>query len=777
MYNVFAPSRLRSILASFALIFTGAASFAQNQVVYTDSLLQNGWENWSWATVRLTNGSPVHGGSSSISVSSTNWQALYLHHSAQSGSAFSNLTFWINGGTGDQVVRVQATRSGAPQTNIVVLAPLPVNSWRQEIIALSSLGVATAGDFDGFWLQVENTGLAPTFYVDDIALAAGTNAPPGTSGPVTVTINATLNQRPINPLIYGVAFATSNQLAELNSPLNRSGGNAETRYNWQLNASNRGADWYFESLPSGPAVPGGATDEHVAHSKNAGAQSMITVPMIGWMPKLGPGRSYLSSYSIAKYGPQTGNDWQWFADAGNGIGTNGGQTWLITTNNPNDAHFPTNSNFQQEWIKHLTNKWGLSTNGGVRFYCMDNEHTLWNSTHRDVHPVGTTMQEIRDKFFDYGAKVKAIDPNALLVAPEEWGWTGYFYSGLDAQWASANNGWGNPAAMPDRSTNGHMDYMPWFLDQARQQATSTGKRLLDYFTLHIYPQGGEFTDDVSNAMQQRRNRSTRALWDTSYVDETWIGSVVKLIPRMKDWVTNYYPGTPIGITEYNWGAENHINGATAQADIYGIYGREGLDMATRWTTPSSSSPTFKAMKMYRNYDGNKSTFGDTSVSAAGANPDSISTFAALRSADGALTIMAINKQLNSNAPVYFNLTNFVSTGVAQVWRLTSANAINQLADVNFTGNTFSNTLPAQSITLFLLPGGTVPPPTLLALGASGGQFNFRLNGQTGQRYAILSSSNLVNWQYAQTNTLLSDSSNISVSLTNAQRFYRAQWLP
>ncbi len=111
-------------------------------------------------------------------------------------------------------------------------------------------------------------------------------------------------------------------------------------------------------------------------------------------------------------------------------------------------------------------------------------------------------------------------------------------------------------------------------------------------------------------MQLRRNRSTRSLWDPSYVDETWINDRVQLMPRLKSWVNTYYPGTPIGITEYNWGAENHINGATTQADIYGIFGREGLDMGARWATPASSTPTYKAMKMYRNYDGNRSTFGD-----------------------------------------------------------------------------------------------------------------------------------------------------------------------
>jgi len=64
-----------------------------------------------------------------------------------------------------------------------------------------------------------------------------------------------------------------------------------------------------------------------------------------------------------------------------------------------------------------------------------------------------------------------------------------------------------------------------------------------------------------------------------------------LIPRMKSWVAANYPGTPIGVTEYNWGAENHINGATAQADILGIFGRENLDLATRWIRPDATTPT------------------------------------------------------------------------------------------------------------------------------------------------------------------------------------------
>ncbi len=426
---------------------------------------------------------------------------------------------------------------------------------------------------------------------------------------------------------------------------------------------------------------------------------MITIPMIGWAPKLGTnGDGRLASYSIAKYGPQTGSDSQWFPDAGNGISsTNGNQP--ITWNDPNDANVPVNSTFQQGLVQHLINKWGSSTNGGVRYYIMDNEHSLWPYTHQDVHPVGPTMQENREKIFDYASMVKSNDPNAIVCAPEEWGWPGYFNSGYDIQ-----NSGGH-----DRTANGGMDYMPWLLNQIRQHDTNTGVRLLDYFTLHCYPQennvGSGATDSATVLL---RNASTRQFWDTNYVDPSWINNIIMLIPRMKNWVANYYPGTKTGITEYNWGAESDISGATAQADIYGIFGREGLDLATRWTTPDASTPTYKAMKLYRNYDGNKSTFGDTSVSASGPNPDYIATFAATRSSDGALTIMAINKQIGSNAPVTITLTNFLPAGTAQVWQLTSANTISHLSDLTFSGGTFSNTLPAQSVTLFVLPAATQP---------------------------------------------------------------------
>jgi hypothetical protein len=761
------------LVAGFVLALPLVTS--ADQTLFADTL-QNGWQNWSWAAVDLNQSATVHGGTRAISVSAGAWEALYLARDAMDTAGYANLVFWIHGGSsGGQRLQVQGILDTAAQSAYSIAA-LPANAWQQVSIPLTTLGVANAPDFTGFWIQDRTGTTQPAFFVDDIVLLSGSSGPPPTNAVATVVVDAQRNRRAIDERIYGVAFASSAAtLTNLNCLLHRSGGNSETRYNWELNAHNRGFDWYFESLADSPATPGAEGDEFVATSKTSGAEPMLTIPMIGWAPKLGPNRGRLASYSVAKYGAQTDNDAQWFPDAGNGINVTNNTE--ITWNDPNDANQPVDVRFQSNWVQHLVTRWGPSTNGGVRYYFLDNEHSIWHSTHRDVHPVGATMEEICDKMIDYATMIKTLDPNALVLGPEEWGWSGYLYSGYDLQYGS-EHGWSN---LPDRAAHGGMDYMPWLLGELRQRSTAAGRRLLDVFALHCYPQGGEFGSDVSSSMQLRRNRSTRCLWDPAYMDETWINTAVRLIPRMKSWVAANYPGTPISLTEYNWGAENHINGATAQADLLGIFGREGLDIATRWTTPGSTTPTFKAIQMYRNYDGRTSTFGDTSVYAGGPNPDQLAVFAAERSTDGALTVMAINKVLNGSTPAVLALTNFTGTGTAQVWQLNASNVIARLPDAAYAGTTLSNTLRAQSITLFVIaPGAKPPPPPALraAPPRSDGQLQLWLDGVAGRRYFVEASLNFTNWATISTNVLASNSVPIRLPATNAgAQFYRAVWRP
>src|SRR4029078_8114049 len=115
----------------------------------------------------------------------------------------------------------------------------------------------------------------------------------------------------------------------------------------------------------------------------------------------------------------------------------------------------------------------------------------------------------------------------------------------------------------------------------QQQSAAEGRRLVDVLTAHYYPQGGELSNDTAAGMHASRNKSTRSLWDPTYVDTSWIGSVIRYIPQLHDWVNQYYPGTLIGITEYNWGAESHINGASTEAELLGVSGGGAGDLRPR----------------------------------------------------------------------------------------------------------------------------------------------------------------------------------------------------
>lgn len=773
----FFGGRWACVLAA-ALLFPVA--LRADQIVYDDAL-ENGWQNWGWTEINYANTSPVHSGSDSIGVTITNaWDGIQIWHSDQDSTPYSSINFWLNGGaSGGQKLQVYGLSDENGSENYststrYTLSPLPANSWQLYSVPLSQLGVADAPNFTGFVIQDSQGETQPTFYIDDISLVTATNTTSnGTNAGVTVQIDALSNRHVISPQIYGVAFANSNQLSDLNFTMNRMGGNNETRDNWQINAHNLDADWYFESYPdSSSTIPGNTVDAFVANSKNGGAQPMITISMIGWMPFLGSGRNIIYSYSTNKYGPQTSTDPN--RPAGNGISsTNNNQP--ITWNNPTDANFPTNANFEQGLVQHLMNEWGASTNGGVGYYLMDNEHSIWFSTHQDIHPIGPTMEEIWTDMVTYASMVKSNDPDALVLGPEEWGWNGYLYSGFDQQW-SGQHGDYNRNDYPDRAANGGWDYCPWLLHQFQQYNNTNHQRLLDYFTVHCYPQENNVSGNaVDPATELLRNQSTRIFWDTNYVDPSWINSVVALIPLMKTWVATNYPGTKLGVTEYNWGAEASMNGATAQADILGIFGSQGLDLATRWETPASNTPTYLAMKMYRNYDGNRSTFGDTSVQTTVPNPDDLDAFAAVRSSDGALTVMVINKDITNATAVTLSISNLVISGVAHVWQL-AGGSLGQLTDLQVTNGVLSDVVPSQSITLFVVPS---VPAFQIQAGVSHppGQFVLLLDGQQGESYILQSSTNLKTWENVSTNVLSSNSISFLIPTTNStSTFYRAAFM-
>jgi len=595
----------------------------------------------------------------------------------------------------------------------------------------------------------------------------------------SVSVDANANRHPINPNIYGIAYGSATDMQLLNAPLNRWGGNSTSRYNWQIDAHSAGSDWYFETYSDGSGTPSGSADQYVATTRaNAGAEPLFTIPMIDYLANLGPNRTTLEGFSVAKYGAQTATD-PWNSDAGNGVSAATNQN--ITGNNPLDTGVANSAAIQQAWVGHFVDTFGASTTtNGIKYYILDNEPSLWYSTHRDVHPSPPAYQEMYNKIVATVTAIRAADPDAKIVGFEEWSWWAMYFSGFDQA-----NGWG--ASNSDYNTHGQTYYYPWLLQQLYAYQQQTGTKMLDVLTVHCYNAVPGSSDD-SLSGQQTRNRETRILWDPAFSDPSWYGDIgingriLNWIPTLQAMVSQYYPGLETGCTEYNWGDEPNLNGATTQADVLGIYGREGLDLATRWTVaentgtnPTTYYVTYLASQIYRNYDGKNSTFGDTSVSAAVANPDNLSAFAAVRTADGALTVMVINKQQGST-PVTVSLANFPNSGTAQVWQINSASqtVIAHLADLAISSNNVVATVPSQSITLFVIPPGAIssPPsvPTGLAATVGSGTVTLTWNAGGGATSYTVARSTVHGGPYSPagtpTTTTYTDS-----GLTNGTTYY------
>jgi hypothetical protein len=530
--------------------------------------------------------------------------------------------------------------------------------------------------------------VAGIFIVGAVMTAAPFGPVSGASPGPALTVNVDANRYPISQDIYGMNYADPALAQELHVPVNRRGGNPMTRYNWQTNVYNTASDYFYENIADGQSA-----DQFVDADRAHGTKSIITIPLIGYVSKASPSdHPFTCGFSVAKYGPQQAID-RYDANCGNGVNAQG----QITGNDPLDTSVAVDAAFMQAWVAHLVTRYGNAASGGVPFYDLDNEPVLWNDTHRDVHPNPLTYDELRTRTLDYAPAIKAADPTAQTLGPSEWGWDGYF---------STN-------ATGDRAAHGNVPLGQWYLQQMQAYERAHGLRILDYFDEHYYPQGNGVTLGLAGnaSTQALRLRSTRSLWDPTYTDESWIGVPVQLIPLMRGWVSASYPGTKIAVGEYNWGGLESINGALAEADVLGIFGRERVDLAAIWDPPASAQPGAYAFRMYRNYDGNGGRFGDISVQSVSADQSKLAIYGAQRTGDGAVTLMVVNKA-GTDLTSPLTLSGYAPATTAQVYRYSSANlnAIQPQAPLPVTAGGFTTTYAANSVTLVVLVQQGIPLP-------------------------------------------------------------------
>ena len=298
-------------------------------------------------------------------------------------------------------------------------------------------------------------------------------------------------------------------------------------------------------------------------------------------------------------------------------------------------------------------------------------------------PNGATYPTITSLGQQYAAAVKQADSTALVLGPSDFtlgGWVG-------------NTG-----------QQGGLWAGQYYLQQMAAYDKAHGQRILDYFDEHYYPQ-------FSNAAEQLA--STRTLWDPTYNGGTWVeqydfNGPMQLIPRFRTWISTYYPGTLLSLSEYSIDSgQKLITDALAEMDVLGIFGREPLDFANMWTPPGPQDPIAYAFRMFRNYDGNGSQFGDTSISAASTDQGQLSIYAAQRSSDNAVTILAINKTTAAISTT-LAIANLSLPSTAQVYTYAQGNltSIVKGSDATISNGSVSYTFPAYSAVEFVVQPAT-----------------------------------------------------------------------
>jgi mannan endo-1,4-beta-mannosidase len=427
---------------------------------------------------------------------------------------------------------------------------------------------------------------------------------------------------PISPYVYGLNYQKADGL---NATVRRTGGNRLTGYNWETNASNAGSDWKHTSDKwacdnegaTNCDKAGAQVTNFVDSNQKLGLESLVTIPMVSFVTGDTAGE-----VSDADKAPS--KRWK------RSLFQKNGQFSLSP--DPNDDVV-----YQDELVNFLVARYGKADAHGVRFYALDNEPALWPSTHPRIHPDKPTYKELIERTEGLASAILKVDPAAEIFGPVLYGW-GAFLSLQDA-----------PDSKAENATYG--TFIDYYLAKAKELEQTHGRRLVHALDVHWYPEarggGKRITEgDTSADGIEARLQAPRSLWDKSYVEKSWIADTwqkpIRLVPWLRERIEQRYPGTKLAITEYDYGAGKHISGGLAHADALGVFGREGVYVATYWGDLGPYNAA--AYKLYRNYDGKNGAFGDTAVRVTVKDVARTSVFAATDSKNPArTTILAINK--------------------------------------------------------------------------------------------------------------------------------------
>ena len=566
---------------------------------------------------------------------------------------------------------------------------------------------------------------------------------PGARGAPTVTITADpTHPRAISPWIYGINFYDGIPGNPRNLTLNRAGGNRWTAYNWENNASNAGSDWYYSSdgYLGGGSTPAEAVRGMIEWSRAHGAASLVTFQLQGYV-------------AADKSGSVDLNDPNHLATRFKQVIYSKGAAFTATP--------PTTDAFvyMDEFLWALRGKFSGDIYADAitpTFVSLDNEPELWPSTHAEIQSGAPDPEAYIQKTIGLCKALKGVASSVKLFGPVHYGFNGI------VNWQNAS-GFSSSYWFTDK-----------YLQELKTASDAAGQRLLDAYDIHWYSEAYVGSDRITNltgatltdAQIQAIVQSPRSLWDATYTENSWIasylGGPIRILDRLQTKIDTNWPGTGLAVTEYANGGDNHIAGAIAEADNLGIFGSRGIFAATYWPLSSSYPFILAAFKMYRDYDGNLTTFGDISIPTVSSDTAKVAVYLSQDSrTTGRYVLVAINRSTASQ-DVGFN--GLAVSGTARIYRVEGSNS-----SPVYVGQVAANlaswmvTLPALSVSTIEISaaGGSIPPSitqqpasqtvtvgqavtfTVAASGTPAPTYQWKkngadLSGATGAAYAIAS---------------------------------------
>lgn len=429
---------------------------------------------------------------------------------------------------------------------------------------------------------------------------------------------------PISPMIYGSNHDVEGHRVQA---ARRLGGNRLTTYNWEADASNAGKDfrhqndrWLTENrwwrgdqaVPAvEPGTPAAAIHRFHEVSLQRGAWSLVTVPLAGFVAADAEG-------PVSK--SQTAPSARWVATAAD-------------SGRPSSPDGEDGFVYADQLVHHLVKRYGPATGDrGVDAYSLDNEPALWHKTHPRLHPEQVSVAELLKTSAATAAAIKRVDPEAEVFGPALWGITAY----------------GSLSKAPDWPAVKRAGKHAWFIDaylaSMRQASEAAGVRLLDVLDVHWYteaPKGREWQG-------LEASRSARALHDPEHVEPNWVGEhfgrFLPLLPRLQQSIDEHFPGTRIGITEYDWPMTGTVYGGLAQAGALGAFGRHGVHFAAYHHRTANKPDRYvgAAFELFCNADGSGHRFGETSLATDVRGDAEVRAWASLSEARGTLHLVLLH---------------------------------------------------------------------------------------------------------------------------------------